>query len=54
MRNYTKITLSLCIGLAMGMGQAMAGAKPDEIARLSADLTPIGSERAGNAAGTIP
>lgn len=32
----------------------MAGPKPDQIGRLSADLTPMGSERAGNADGTIP
>jgi len=29
-------------------------ASPDEIARLGADLTPIGAEKAGNADGTIP
>ena len=54
MRTLIKFTLSACIGLSLGMGQALAGAKPDEIGRLSADLTPMGSERAGNAAGTIP
>jgi hypothetical protein len=54
MRNITKITLSLCIGLAMGIGQAVAGPKPDQLHRLSEDLTPMGSERAGNADGTIP
>ena len=32
----------------------LAGAKPDEIHRLSTDLTPVGAERAGNATGTIP
>lgn len=32
----------------------MAGAKPAQIHRLSADLTPVGAERAGNATGTIP
>ncbi|HLP07568.1 MAG TPA: DUF1329 domain-containing protein [Opitutaceae bacterium] len=31
-----------------------AGIAPDEAARLDRDLTPIGAERAGNAAGTIP
>ena len=31
-----------------------AGAKPDEIDRLSTELTPVGAERSGNAAGTIP
>jgi len=54
MRNFTKITLSICIGLAIGIGQAVAGPKPDQINRLSEDLTPMGSERAGNAEGTIP
>jgi hypothetical protein len=54
MRTFTKITLSLCIGLAIGIGQAVAGPKPDQINRLSEDLTPMGSERAGNAEGTIP
>jgi hypothetical protein len=54
MRTLIKFTLSACIGLCLGMGQAAAGAKPDEIGRLTADLTPMGSERAGNAAGTIP
>ncbi len=34
--------------------QAFAGPKPDEIGRLTDDLTPMGSERAGNADGTIP
>ncbi|MGB5291496.1 MAG: DUF1329 domain-containing protein [Lysobacterales bacterium] len=54
MRTFTKYTLSICIGLAFSVGQAMAGAKPDEVHRLNEDLTPMGSERAGNAAGTIP
>jgi hypothetical protein len=54
MRTLTKFTLTACIGLAFGIGQAWAGAKPDQINRLSEDLTPMGSERAGNADGTIP
>jgi len=58
MQSFTKISLSLCIGLTLGAGlfvdQAYAGAKPDQVHRLSEDLTPMGSERAGNAAGTIP
>ena len=54
MRTFTKFTLSICIGLAMGTGQAVAGAKPDQVHRLSEDLTPMGSERAGNTEGTIP
>ena len=35
-------------------GSALAAATPEEVARLGADLTPIGAEKAGNAAGTIP
>ncbi len=31
-----------------------AGVSPEEAARLDGDLTPLGGERAGNAAGTIP
>ena len=54
MRTLTKFTLTACIGLALGIGQAWAGAQPDQIHRLSEDLTPMGSERAGNADGTIP
>lgn len=54
MRTLTKITLSACIGLTLGMGQAFAGAQPDQVNRLSEDLTPMGSERAGNADGSIP
>ena len=33
---------------------AFAKVSPEEAARLEADLTPLGAERAGNAAGTIP
>ncbi len=47
MRTLTKFTLATCIGLTLGIGQAWAGAKPDQINRLSEDLTPMGSERAG-------
>ncbi len=54
MRTLTKFTLSVCVGLSLGAGQVIAGAKPDQIHRLSEDLTPMGSERAGNAEGTIP
>ena len=58
MQTFKKISFSLCIGLTLGAvlftGQAFAGAKPDEVHRLSEDLTPMGSERAGNAEGTIP
>ena len=33
---------------------AAAGVSADQVARLGADLTPLGAERAGNADGTIP
>ncbi len=43
------------LGLAIGLAStAQAGPKPDEIGRLTSDLTPMGSVRAGNAEGTIP
>jgi hypothetical protein len=54
MRNLTKITLAACIGLTLGIGQAVAGPKPDQLDKLRGELTPMGSERAGNADGTIP
>ncbi len=54
MHKLNKITLSACLGLILGTGQAFAGAQPDQIHRLSEDLTPMGSERAGNADGSIP
>lgn len=49
-----RIALATCIGFASIAGQAFAGAKPDEVVRLGQDLTPMGSERAGNADGSIP
>ena len=54
MHKLNKFALSACLGLLLGSGQALAGAKPDEVHRLNEDLTPMGSERAGNDAGTIP
>ena len=37
-----------------GRGPAQAELTADEVARLGADLTPVGAEKAGNADGTIP
>jgi hypothetical protein len=54
MLNMKKLTLVTCMGFACIAGQAIAGAKPDQVTRLSQDLTPMGSERAGNADGSIP
>ena len=49
----------LPLGAAILLGGALAspawaGIGPGDIARLGADLTPLGGERAGNAEGTIP
>lgn len=48
----------VCIGWTaaamMVGGQTMAKVTEAEAARLGADLTPVGAEQAGNAAGTIP
>ena len=56
--NVTKAT-TLRFGAALILGcvlasPATAEISADEIARLGADLTPLGGERAGNADGTIP
>lgn len=53
MRTITKITVAAALGLvAHG---ALAGVTPEQAARIGGDeLTPVGAERAGNAAGTIP
>ena len=40
--------------LLAGTPCALAGASPEEVARLGEDLTPLGAEKAGNAEGTIP
>ncbi|MFZ5835493.1 MAG: DUF1329 domain-containing protein [Pseudomonadota bacterium] len=47
-------SLSAIAGLLLGIQAAMAGVPEAEANRLGADLTPIGAEKAGNAAGTIP
>jgi hypothetical protein len=40
--------------LALAASAARAGVSEEEAARLGAELTPFGAERAGNAAGSIP
>jgi hypothetical protein len=40
--------------LLLSAALAQAAVSPQEAARLGADLTPLGGEKAGNAAGTIP
>jgi len=53
MRTFAKITFLAALGLFAQ--SAFAELTPDESARLGGDeLTPMGAERAGNAAGTIP
>lgn len=52
---FLKNTMKLgLLSLAFGSTLAMAGAKPEEVSRLGQDLTPMGSQKAGNEAGTIP
>jgi hypothetical protein len=43
----------LVVGLGLG-ANCLADVSPAELARLDSDLTPVGAERAGNSAGTIP
>ena len=43
-----------CLSLGLLAGQAMAAVSADQVARLGADLTPMGAEKAGNADGSIP
>lgn len=45
--------LSVLLGFA-SISVALAGAMPDQVERLSQDLTPLGAERGGNESGTIP
>lgn len=51
---HAKFCCALTAALIFTASQSLAGPKPDEVHRLSEDLTPMGSERAGNAEGTIP
>lgn len=50
-----KVILStLCVAAGLTLQTALAAVPADQVARLGKDLTPMGSEKAGNAAGTIP
>lgn len=49
-----KISKTSCLVLTLTFSALMAGAAGADPARLGAELTPMGAERAGNAAGTIP
>jgi len=48
------VGIGVAVVLAGGLGPPAAKLKPEGIARLGADLTPLGAERAGNEDGTIP
>ena len=55
MRNNTLALLGCALLVAAGVaGTASAQLSEDEIAKLGADLTPLGAIKAGNAEGTIP
>lgn len=50
---FIRTLLSVAAGASLGLA-THAAVSADEAARLGADLTPLGAEKAGNAAGTIP
>src|SRR5581483_10033593 len=56
LRSLTRMRLRnvVAIALALGAGSALAKVSPQEAAKLGAELTPIGAEKSGNKAGTIP
>ncbi len=54
MKTVIAVTLTFALALVGGVGGARAELSADQVARLGADLTPFGGERAGNAEGTIP
>jgi hypothetical protein len=49
----TKTLAAVALALACG-GMAAAAVSPEEAKKLGATLTPVGAEKAGNSAGTIP
>ncbi|HEY5789738.1 MAG TPA: DUF1329 domain-containing protein [Gammaproteobacteria bacterium] len=56
MAKQIRYVTGLALGIVLGGFSAAAAAAvtPEELARLGADLTPLGAERAGNGDGTIP
>ena len=46
--------MGAAIALALSAGSVLAAVSPQEAAKLGTSLTPMGGEKAGNAAGTIP
>ena len=53
-RRMLALSLGLVLVALCGSWLAWAEVTPTEVARLGADLTPLGAEKAGNADGTIP
>ncbi len=53
---FKRILITLCSAsvLTLAAAPALAAVSPEEAARLGVDLTPLGGEKAGNEAGTIP
>ncbi len=54
MNKNKMINMGAGLAIALLSSSVLAGPSADEIARLGADLTPMGAERAGNADGSIP
>ena len=54
MRHFKKCIVGISSIVLFLYSWALAGVTPEEAARLKADLTPMGAERAGNTNGTIP
>ena len=55
MKTYRKAALAALVGASVAAtGMAQAKVSASEAAKLGTTLTPIGAEKAGNAAGTIP
>ena len=44
----------VAVALVLLAGNSMAAVSPQDAAKLGSSLTPLGAEKAGNAAGTIP
>ncbi|WP_271409142.1 DUF1329 domain-containing protein [Pseudomonas sp. Q1-7] len=53
MRNLRTL-IGVAAALALSAGSALAAVLADDAAKLKSTLTPLGAEKAGNAAGTIP
>ena len=55
MKRKNLIIIVAALAVFVGTSATLwAGLTPEEVARLGADLTPMGAEKAGNADGTIP